>query len=67
MHEQPLFKVAWTPYDHRMIIRLTSESLQTQAPGHLMTKSTYTGRLTTINFHGSSHDQQLIWVIARPT
>ena len=48
MQEQPSFKVTWIPYDHRMIIRLTSESLQTQTSGHLMTKSTYTGRRTTI-------------------
>src|SRR4051812_40622198 len=37
MHNQSSFKVTWTPHDHLMIMRLTSESLQTQAPGHLTT------------------------------
>ena len=37
MHNQSPFKVTWTPYDHRMITWLTSESLPTQAPGHLVT------------------------------
>ena len=34
MQAQSLFKVTWTPHDHRMIVRLTSESLQTQQSAH---------------------------------
>jgi len=47
MHKQSSFKVTWIPHDHRMITWLTSESLQTQAPGHFVTN----------HLHGLSHDQ----------
>src|SRR3954469_21625485 len=54
MHKQSTFKVTWTPHDHRMITWLTSESLQTQALGHLVTEPF--PRVVT-RPHGSSHDQ----------
>src|SRR3954468_8444468 len=53
-HRQSSLKVAWTPHDHCMITWLTSESLQTQAPGHLVTKPP---PRVVARPNGSSHDQ----------
>src|SRR3954466_1410685 len=69
MHNQSSFKVTWTPHDHRMITWLTSESLQTQAPGHLMTNHHMGRRTTTQRVRcplcppNQSHDQQLSIII----
>src|SRR3954464_12885221 len=50
MHNQSSFKVTWTPHDHRLVMWLTSDSLQTQASGHRMT----------MNIPGSSHDHSKV-------
>ena len=66
MHEQPSFKVAWTPYDPRMIIRLTSESLQTQAPSshiHATYLRVYPDSITELRVNP---DPQLMRVIPDP-
>jgi len=56
MHNQTSFKVTWTPHDHHVIMCLTSESLQTQAPVHLVTKPL---ARVIARPNGSSHDQYL--------